>query len=139
MGQFTFVAVIVMMALAERLHAAEDFESLWQAYLVKFEQLFWLKFLLGYQFQFIILFQKNVKVNYPLGIKTKSEHGVRKSIFNETHARIKHNSKKGRHFPNGSQRLLSFGNSFRSVSYLISLKHLAQLVPEISKPKFASF
>jgi hypothetical protein len=40
MGQFTFVAVIVMMALAERLHAAEDFESLWQAYLVKFEQLF---------------------------------------------------------------------------------------------------
>ncbi|XP_046455378.1 zingipain-2-like [Daphnia pulex] len=64
MGKFTFVAVIVMMALAARLHAAEDFESVWQAYL--------------------------------------SEHEVRKSIFNETHARTKkHNSKKGVTFQMG--------------------------------------
>ncbi len=31
-----------------------------------------------------------------MGVQTKAEYGLRKSIFNETHARIKkHNSKKG--------------------------------------------
>ncbi|XP_046455088.1 zingipain-2-like [Daphnia pulex] len=67
MGKFTFAVVIVMMTLAAGLQASDDLEVAWQEYLA----------------------------NHPLGVQTKAEYGLRKSIFNETHARIKkHNSKK---------------------------------------------
>nr|CAH0107394.1 unnamed protein product [Daphnia galeata] len=67
MGKFAFVPVLVMMALLA-VHAADDLEVAWQKYLAEF----------------------------PVGVQTKAELGMRKSIFNETHTEIvKHNSQEG--------------------------------------------
>ncbi|EFX83641.1 hypothetical protein DAPPUDRAFT_315500 [Daphnia pulex] len=53
------------MVLAAGLHASDDLEVAWQDYLSRF----------------------------PMGVQTKSEYGLRKSLFSETHARIElHNS-----------------------------------------------
>jgi hypothetical protein len=42
------------------------------------------------------------KVDYPLGLQTKAEYGIRKSIFIETHNKIKeHNAKLDANFEMG--------------------------------------